>query len=99
MSLEVFFEPLPKEPEMRWLNVPRSYSMPTESVELRPKLQPPLSYADKRPGVVAVNPSGTFSAPIRLFKAEPGIYTLVCWVKLSENAKGFPATAVCVRAE
>jgi hypothetical protein len=48
---------------------------------------------------VAVAPSGTFTAPIRLFKVEPGIYTLVCWVKLRENSKAFPATAACVRAD
>ena len=99
MYVEVLYEPLPEKPELSWLRTPRSYSMPTESVELRPKLPPPYSYADNRAGVVAVAPSGTFTAPIRLFKVEPGIYTLVCWVKLSENSKGFPATAACVRAE
>lgn len=99
MLVEVLYEPLPKETELSWLRIARPYSMPTEAVDLRPKLRPPFNYADKRVGVVEVDPGGSFSAPIKFFKTEPGIYTLVCWLKLSRTGKGFPATAVCVWAE
>lgn len=99
MFIEVFYEPLPKELELSWLRIGRSYSLPDESAELLPKLLPPFSYADGRQGVVEVDPTGSFRAPISLFKSEPGIYTLVCWVKLNRTAKAFPATLLCVRAE
>lgn len=99
MMVEVFYEPLPKEPELSWLRTPRSYSLPDESVDLRPKLPPPLIYSDSRLGVVELNPTGSFRAPITLFKSQSGIYTMVCWVKLSRTAKAFPATALCIRAE
>jgi uncharacterized protein YkwD len=99
MLVEVFYEPLPKELELSWLRTPRSYSLPDESVELRPKLPPQFTYSDSRLGVVELDPTGSFRAPINLFKSQPGIYTLVCWVKLSRTAKAFPATALCVHAE
>jgi uncharacterized protein YkwD len=99
MLVEIFYEPLPKEPEITWLRQPRSYSLPTELVDLRPKLAPPFNYQDRRPGVVEIEPTGSFRAPFTLFKREPGIYTLVCWVKRSRTTKGFPATALCIRVE
>src|SRR4030095_1253784 len=80
-GVEVFYEPLPTEPELNWLRQPRSYSLPHESVVLRPVLPAPLTYADLTTGVIRVETKGRFTAPIRLFKKEPGVYTLVCWVK------------------
>jgi len=97
--IEVFYEPLPKEPDIGWLRQPRSDSLPSESVVLRPKVKPPLLYADKKRGVIDVGNDGSFSAPVSLFKNEPGIYTLVAWVKCSGISKAFPATEFCVRAE
>jgi Cysteine-rich secretory protein family len=97
--IEVFYEPLPQEPGIDWLRQPRSYALPTESVVLRPKVPPPFLYADRTPGVIEVARDGTFRAPIRLFKKQPGIYTIVTWLERGSSRKAFPATEVCVRAE
>ena len=97
--IEVFYETLPKELDLEALNQSRNYSLPTESVNLRPRLHPPYQYADKLPGVIEVDPDGSFRAPVTLFKNSPGIYTIVCWVKLRGSAKAFPATELCIRAQ
>ncbi len=96
--VEVFYEPLPVTPEMSWLRQVRSYGLPDESKVLRPKLQPPLMYADRSLGIVEVS-GRNFSVPIKLFRSEPGIYTIVTWLKADNSSKAFPATEVCVRAE
>jgi uncharacterized protein YkwD len=98
-QIEVFYEPLPTAPELSWLRAPRSYSLPDDSIVLVPKLPPPFFYADGRSGSIELDPSGSFSVPIRLFKDKPGIYTVVCWVKRSRSEKPFPATEFCIRAE
>lgn len=97
--IEVFYEPLPKELKVDELNQPRAYSLPTESVNLRPRLPPPYQYGDRVPGVIEVDAYGSLRAPITLFKTEPGIYTVVCWVKTTRSGKAFPATELCIRAE
>jgi hypothetical protein len=97
--LEVFYEPLPAPPELSWLQVSRSYSLPNESRMLRPKVPPPYMYADREPGVVDMSLAGRFTAPINLYRREPGIYTIVAWLRRSEGSqKPFPATEVCIEA-
>lgn len=96
--IEVFYEPLPTAPELSWLRQPRSYSLPDESRVLRPKVPPPFMYADHKPGVIDISLDGRFSAPIKLYKDEPGIYTIVTWIKHGESGKAFPATEVCIEA-
>lgn len=98
-NLEVFYEPLPQPPELSWLRQSRPYALPQESKVLRPKLLPPLMYADKRPGVVNVSPGGSFSSPVKLFRNEPGIYTIVAWIRHTKAERAFAATEVCIRAE
>ncbi|HEX5874516.1 MAG TPA: CAP domain-containing protein [Pyrinomonadaceae bacterium] len=98
-NLEVFYEPLPKTPDLSWLRQTRAYALPQESRVLRPRLLPPLMYADKRPGVIDVSPSGSFSTKVRLFSSEPGIYTIVTWIRHSKAERAFAATEVCIRAE
>ena len=98
-NLEIFYEPLPKPPELGWLRTARPYSMPAESRVLRRKVPPPLVYADRRPGVVEVSPNGSFSSPVKLFRNEPGIYTIVAWIRHTRSEKAFAATDVCIRAE
>ena len=98
-NLEVFYEPLPKQPELNWLRQARAYALPSESRVLRPRLLPPLMYADKQPGVIDVSPSGSFSTRVRLFSKEPGIYTIVAWIKHEKAEQAFAATEVCIRAE
>ena len=98
-NIEVFYEPLPVVPELSWLRQVRSYGLPSESKVLRPKVQPPLMYADRSTGIIDVYPGGSFSTPIKLFKSEPGIYTIVTWLKPDKSSKAFPATEVCIKAE
>ena len=98
-SVEVFYEPLPKPPEMSWLRQPRSYSLPEESRVLRPKAPPPYFYADRQTGVVEMSLDGRFTTPIKLFKSEAGIYTIVSWLTRNNGSqKPFPATEVCIEA-
>lgn len=97
--VEVFYEPLPAQPELSWLRQPRSYSLPFESKMLWPKLLPPLMYADTTRGVVDVFPRGGFQARVKFFKNQPGIYTIVAWIRTSRAQKAFPATELCIRVE
>ena len=98
-QVEVFYEPLPTQPQLSWLRQARSYSLPDESQRLRPKVPPPLVYADGTPGTVETATDGSFHAPVKLYKDKPGIYTLVAWLISSSSNGAFPATAVCIRAE
>jgi uncharacterized protein YkwD len=98
-QVEVFYEPLPKPPESTWLAVSYSYSLPDDSVVLRPKLPSGLNYADRTKGVLEVGNDGKFAVPVTLFRRTPGIYTIVCWIKRKELEKAFPATEVCIRVE
>ena len=98
--IEVLYEPLPNVPELSWLKQARPYSLPNESFLLRPKIPPPYKYADgSGSGIVEIFPDGTFTTPITFFRTEPGIYTIVAWIKTNKTAKAFPATEVCVKAE
>ena len=94
--IEVFYEPSPKPPELSWLRQPQSYGLPHDSKVLRPKVPPPFMYADRAPGVIDVSLDGRISTKVKLFKNEPGIYTIVTWLKKGTSGKAFPATEVCV---
>ncbi|HJP93727.1 MAG TPA: CAP domain-containing protein [Pyrinomonadaceae bacterium] len=96
-QVEVFYEPWPKPPELSWLREPRSYSLPKESRVLRPKVSPPLTYVDGSRGVIDVSLDGSFRAPVKLYEKDPGIYTIVAWLK-NRSDKAFPATEVCIKA-
>lgn len=96
--IEVFYEPLPEVPDINWLRASRSYSLPKESKILRPKVAPPLVYADGVKGVIDMLEDGGFRVPVKLYKNTPGIYTIVAWIRASRSEAGFPATAVCVKA-
>ena len=97
-NIEVFYEPLPQPPELSWLRQPRSYALPNDSQILRPRVPPPFTYADRAQGVIEMSLSGRFSTPIRLTKKDPGIYTIVTWLRRGDEAKAFPATEVCIEA-
>ena len=97
-TVEIFYEPLPQAPELAWLREARSYALPVESRVLRPIVPPPYTYADRQPGVIEVSRSGKFRAPIKLFKDEPGIYTIVTWLRRGEKDVAFPVTEVCIEA-
>lgn len=97
-SVEIFYEPMPKPPELSWLREPHSYALPMESKVLRPRLPMPYTYVDRSSGDVEVWSDGRFRVPVSLFKREPGIYTIVAWIRKSESEKAFPATEVCIEA-
>ena len=97
-NIEVFYEPTPKPPELSWLRQPRGYALPNDSQILRPRVPPPYMYADRASGVIEMSLSGRFSTPIRLTKSEPGIYTIVTWLRRGDEPKAFPATEVCIEA-
>lgn len=96
--VEVCYEPIPKAPEMSWLHQPRSYALPTDCAVLRPRVPPPFMYSDGNRGLIDVFPNGSISFPVKLFKPEPGIYTVVVWIKRDGTDNAFPASEVCIRA-
>jgi uncharacterized protein YkwD len=97
-SIEVFYEVPPKPPELGWLQTARPYSLPDESVTLRPRLPTSMMYRDGSRGII--DSDGTyFQTPITLFKATPGIYTIACWLRRINTEKPFIATLICIQAE
>lgn len=96
-NLEVHYEPMPEPPALEWLRVPRSYGLPRESRRLLPKLPQPFTYLDGSTGVVQVD-LPNFSSSVKLYKKDPGIYTIVTWIRRSREEPAFPVTAVCVKA-
>ncbi len=97
--VEVCYEPLPKAPELNWLRQPRSYSLPKDCAVLQQRMPPPFTYSDSTRGVIDVGLAGSFSFPVKLFKHEPGIYTVVVWIKRERTDRTFPASEICIRAE
>lgn len=97
--VEVCYERLPKAPELSWLRQPRLYSVPKDCAVLQPRVPPPFTYSDPTRGVIDVMPGGGFSFPVKLSKFEPGIYTVVVWIKRERTHNAFPASEVCIRAE
>jgi uncharacterized protein YkwD len=96
-NIEVHYEPLPQPPDPEWLRASRSYALPKEIRQLRPKLPAPFIYMDGTSGVVEVD-GPNFSVPIKLYKNTPGIYTIVTWIRKSREEPAFPVTGVCVKA-
>jgi hypothetical protein len=97
-GIEVFYEPLPQPPGVDWLRSSGPYSLPSVSVILRPKLPDNMRYRDGTPGVIDWD-GKNFRTAVTLFKDEPGIYTIVCWVRKTKTESAFTATHICVRAE
>jgi len=96
--VEVYYESLPEPPSLDWLRASRSYGLPKESRILRPKLTPPLVYADGQKGVIDMLDDGGFKGPVKLYRKEPGIYTIAAWIRAIRAEKAFPATQECVKA-
>lgn len=97
--VEVCYEPLPKAPELSWLRQFRTYSLPGDCAVLQRRVPPPFTYSDPNRGQIDILPSGSFSFPVKLFNHEPGIYTMVVWIKRERTDSVFPASEVCIRAE
>ncbi len=97
-QIEVFYELPPRPPQLAWLQAPRPYSLPDESITLRPRLRPPRMYADGSRGIIESDGS-YFRTLVTLFKDSPGIYTIACWLQRSNTEKPFIATLICIQAE
>jgi uncharacterized protein YkwD len=94
-EVDVFYEPLPAPPEMAWLRTPRSLSLPDEYVVLRPKAPAGTTYVDGKLGDYDWV-GGKFRVPVTLFRDEPGIYTVLFWIRRVPADKGFPVAQVCI---
>jgi len=95
-EIDVYYEPLPTPPDISWLRTRRSVSFPDEVVRLRPRVREGLVYADGKRGDFDWDHQGRFRAPVKLFRKEPGIYTIVCIVRRVPSDKGFAGGQVCV---
>jgi hypothetical protein len=98
-QVDVFYEPLPRPPELEWLRTARPVSLPDEYKTLRPRAPAGTKYTDGSKGEYEWRPNGTFTVPVRMFRNEPGIYTLVFWVRRVPADKGFPGAEVCILSE
>ena len=97
-AIYVYHEPLPVPPPIEWLRIPRSYGLPDTFASLLPRLPSDYLYVDGSQGVIETGDKGTFRTRVRLFK-EPGINTIVLWIKRANNEAAFPVTQVCIRCE
>ena len=96
-EIAVFYEPLPQPPDISWLRTPRSVFFPDDVMRLRPRAPGEFLYADGSRGDFDWDHNGRFRARVKLYKADTGIYTIVCMVRRKPDDKGFPGAEVCVR--
>jgi hypothetical protein len=97
-EIAVFYEPPPKPPDISWLRLPRSVSFPDDVVRLRPRAPGQFLYADGSHGDFDWDHRGGFSARVKLYKPDPGIYTIVCMIRRVPGDKGIPGAEVCIRS-
>lgn len=98
-SVDVCFEPLPGSLSLDWLRQnPQSISLPDPFIHLRPKVPAGTTYTDGGTGDFDWKPHGKFRVRVSLSKAEPGIYTLIFWIRKSPQDKGFVGAQVCVES-
>jgi hypothetical protein len=97
-GVEVFYEPLPTPPDINWLREPRSYGMPKESSRYLPRLPERLTYPDGSHGSIDIDSSNRFRVRLPLAK-EPGINTLLVWIKTGLPGIAFPGAQLCIRVE
>ena len=87
------------EAAIDWLRTPRSYGMPEDPVQLLVKLPADYYYVNGAKGTLEVRRDGRFRVPVNLFRREPGLYTIMLWLKRNEKEPSFPATQICIRCE
>ncbi len=97
-EMDLFYEPPPTPPDISWLRVPRSVSWPEDLVQMRPRVRDGLIYADGTRGDFEWDHQGRFRASVKLYRPEPGIYTLVFMVRRTPTDKGFPGAQICIAA-
>lgn len=94
-EVDIFFEPLPVPPAIDWLRIPRPVSLPDSYTRLRPRAPRGTRYSDGAPGDFDWERGGKFRVPLKLRK-EPGIHTIVFFVRRVPADKGFPGGQVCI---
>jgi uncharacterized protein YkwD len=97
-GVEVFYELPPSRPDIGWLREPRSYGMPEATDRLLPRLPERLSYPDGSTGSIEIDSSNRFRVRVRLAK-QPGINTLMVWIKTGLPGIAFPAAQICIRVD
>lgn len=98
-GVDVCFEPLPGSLTLDWLRQNQhSISLPDTFVHLRPKVPEGTTYTDGGTGDFDWNRAGKFRVRVRLSKDEPGIYTLIFWIRRSPKDKGFAGAQVCIES-
>ena len=95
-QVDVFYEALPAPPALDWLRTPRPVSLPDDYVTLRPKAPAGTRYTDGKSGDYEWGHDGKFRVAAKLFRDEPGIYTIVFWIRRVPEDKGFPGAEVCI---
>lgn len=98
-GVDVCFEPLPVSLSVDWLRQnPRPVSLPDAFVHLRPKVPEGTTYSDGGTGDFDWKPAGKFRVRVSLSKGEPGIYTLIFWIRKSPKDKGFVGAQACIES-
>jgi uncharacterized protein YkwD len=95
-EIDVYYDPLPTPPDINWLRTPRSVSFSDDALRLRPRAPSGTLYSDGTRGDFEWDRKGGFRAPIKLFRTEPGIYTIICMVRRVPADKAFPGAQVCI---
>ena len=96
---EVFFEHPPTPPNIDWLRTPRQYSLPDDFKRIRPFLSDGPEYADGTRGEMDVDRNGRFRIPVKMYKQDPGIYTVVIWLGAKAVKHEFESTNICIHVD
>jgi uncharacterized protein YkwD len=99
-NIDVCFEPLPEPRTPEWLRShPSAIALPDINIRLRPRLPDGFTYPDNSSGDYDWSRDGKFRVRVRLAKSEPGIYTIVFWMRRVPADKGFPGAQVCILSQ
>jgi uncharacterized protein YkwD len=98
LGADVFYEPLPKPIAADSSPPYGPYSLPAERETLRLKAPRGMFYKDGSLGSIEVD-DGRFRVPVRLFRSEPCLYTVLFWIRTRKSANQFPAALICIQAE
>ncbi|MBI3406556.1 MAG: hypothetical protein HY046_13975, partial [Acidobacteria bacterium] len=78
-AISVFYEPLPAAMSRLELQSTGSYSFPEQEQIERVRREGRM-YVDGTEGIIEINAMGRFSMPLRLWRNQPGVYTVAVWV-------------------
>ncbi|HEU5239264.1 MAG TPA: CAP domain-containing protein [Pyrinomonadaceae bacterium] len=96
-NIDVCFERFPEPRSLEWLKGKQaSVTLPDIYARLRPRAPEGLTYPDGGNGDFEWNRKGKFRVRVSLSKSEPGIYTVVFWVRRVPADKGFSGAQVCI---